>query len=128
MFSRAAEYGITAMKYLALRPPGHLASAPEIAAETRVPLPYLWKILRRLTKASFDPLIQGPVGGYKLARSAKDISVCHILVAVGDPNLETCILDRSECDSEHPCVLHKSWEMFCRRLDRMTLPDVARSS
>ncbi len=57
MFSRSAGYSIQALTYLAGQPPppGKLTGAREIAA-ARIPMPFLWKILRNLSQQKWQDL------------------------------------------------------------------------
>ena len=50
MFSRSAGYSIQALTYLAGQPSGKLTGTREIATASRIPMPYLWKILRNLSQ------------------------------------------------------------------------------
>jgi Rrf2 family protein len=75
MFSRSTEYAITALKFLAQQPAGSLSGAGKIAAGTRIPLPYLWKLLKSLSDEGLVRSFKGVRGGYELARSAKDITI-----------------------------------------------------
>jgi len=50
MFSRSAGYAVQALTYLAAQPSGKLTGAREIAETLQIPMPFLWKILRNLTR------------------------------------------------------------------------------
>jgi Rrf2 family protein len=127
MLSRSAEYAIAALIFLAKQPPGELRGAQEIAAETEIPLPYLWKILKQLTASKLVRSFKGVKGGYELARASRRITVRHVLAAVAHQvPLSACILNSSACDEKRPCPLHKDWTTFCEGLDRTTLADLSR--
>jgi Rrf2 family protein len=128
MFSRSTEYAIKALKYLAQQPAGSLSGAGEIAAATHVPLPYLWKLLKNLSDERLVRSSKGIRGGYKLARSPKDITVKDIWAAIPKgPDILGCVLNSSDCDKNQPCRLHKVWKSFCGQLDKTTLADLVRS-
>jgi Rrf2 family protein len=128
MFSRSTEYAITALKYLAQQPAGSLSGAGEIAAGTEIPLPYLWKLLKRLSDEGLVRSFKGVRGGYELARSAKDIAIRDIWIAIPKgPYILGCVLNSSECDADQPCRLHRVWKSFCTQLDKTTLADLVRS-
>src|SRR5215813_6356591 len=48
MFSRSSGYALQALTYLAAQPSGTLVGAAEIATRLEIPMPFLWKILRKL--------------------------------------------------------------------------------
>jgi len=110
MFSRSSGYAVQALTYLAEQPPGKLAGAREIATATRIPMPFLWKILRHLSRKKLVRSFKGVRGGYELARSAERISVEQILRAVRNPDhFRPCIFGLRTCDEQRPCALHDSW-------------------
>lgn len=132
MFSRSAGYAVQALTYLAEQPPGKLAGAREIAIATRTPMPFLWKILRNLSRKKLVRSFKGVRGGYELARSAERISVEQILRAVeNNGHLTPCIFGLGACDEQHPCALHDSWVGLRSNVDallrRTTLATLAES-
>ena len=126
MFQRSTEYAFRAMTYLARQPAGRVIHANDIHVETKVPLPYLWKVLRGLADRKLIRSFKGKSGGYQLGRSARSIVLSDIVSAIsGETVLGRCPLDSSECDKDEPCVVHNSWQVFCRQLKRETLADLA---
>ena len=130
MFSRSAGYAVQALAYLAGQPSGKLTGAREIATATHVPMPFLWKILRNLSRKKLVRSFKGVRGGYELARSAERISLKQILEAAHDNGiLSDCILGLHTCDEHRPCVLHESWievrEQMDSLFDTTTLADLA---
>ena len=84
MFSRSAGYAVQALAYLATQSSGRLTGAREIAAATRIPMPFLWKILRNLSRKRLVRSFKGVRGGYELARSAELITIKQVLEAAHD--------------------------------------------
>jgi Rrf2 family protein len=130
MFSRSAGYAVQALTYLAEQPPGKLAGAREIATATRIPMPFLWKILRNLSRKKLVRSFKGVRGGYELARSAERIRVEQILSAMqNNGGYMPCIFGFGPCDEHHPCALHDSWTEIRNDLEallhRTTLADLA---
>jgi Rrf2 family protein len=118
MFSRSAGYAVQALTHLAGQPPGKLAGAREIAASTGIPMPFLWKILRNLSRKKLVRSFKGVRGGYELARSAERITVKQILEAAQDSAfLDRCVLGIGPCDERHPCKLHASWADVRDKID-----------
>ena len=69
--TKKADYGLIALKHLAVADGNGTASAKEIADAYGIPLPLLAKILQKLTKTGLLTSVAGTNGGYKLARPAK---------------------------------------------------------
>src|SRR5262249_7560855 len=85
MFSRSSGYAIQALTYLASQPSGRLVGAREIATSLDIPMPFLWKILRKLSHQKLVRSFKGVRGGYELARPASSIRMSEIL-QVGNDN------------------------------------------
>jgi Rrf2 family protein len=133
MFSRSAGYSIQALTYLAAQPSGKLTGAREIAAASRVPMPFLWKLLRNLSQQKLLRSFKGVHGGYELARPAQKITIGEILAATPDSGLmDACVLGLGQCDEHNPCPLHTAWQTLRGEIEtflkRTTLADLARES
>jgi Rrf2 family transcriptional regulator, iron-sulfur cluster assembly transcription factor len=131
MFSRSAGYAVQALTYLAGQPSGKLTGAREIATAVRIPMPFLWKILRHLSQEKLVRSFKGVRGGYELARAAEKITVGQILAVSPDSDLaSSCVLGMSQCDDEYPCPLHDLWKDLRTEIEGMlegtTLADLAR--
>jgi Rrf2 family iron-sulfur cluster assembly transcriptional regulator len=120
MFSRSAGYAVQALTYLAAQPSGKLTGAREIADALQLPMPFLWKILRNLSRKKLVRSFKGVRGGYELARSAERISVSEILAASPDAkHSATCVLGLEQCDDRNPCPLHSSWSGVRNQIDEL---------
>jgi Rrf2 family protein len=85
--TRAASYALHAVAFMASqktqdRP---MASHNIAAAVKGIPKRFLLKVLKPLVDHNVLKSIKGPNGGYRLARSASDISVLEILEAIDGP-------------------------------------------
>jgi Rrf2 family transcriptional regulator, iron-sulfur cluster assembly transcription factor len=132
MFSRTAGYAVQALAYLATQSPGRLTGAREIAEATRIPMPFLWKILRNLSRKKLVRSFKGVRGGYELARSADGITIKQILQASNDrETLNECVLGLGPCQERRPCVLHSAWAEQRESMDALfastSLSELARS-
>ena len=83
MLNQSAEYGLRAAVHLATLPDDEHASASDISERTKVPIPYLQKVLRTLTRAGVLKARRGMGGGQRgaarhEARLAVDV-VAHRL-------------------------------------------------
>jgi len=77
-------YSVKALLDLALQPGYGPASVAAIAKRQQLPAPYLEKLLMALRKADIVKSIRGVQGGYQLKQHPSDISLGHILEAVGE--------------------------------------------
>lgn len=66
--NQATDYAFRAVLYLAQLPPGEVVEAQVIARHEGIPMRFLLKILRLLTKAGIIYSYRGVGGGYALAR------------------------------------------------------------
>jgi Rrf2 family transcriptional regulator, iron-sulfur cluster assembly transcription factor len=110
MFARSSGYAVKALTHLAGQPPGKLVGAREMATTLDIPMPFLWKILRRLGQKKLVRSFKGVRGGYQLARPAETIYVREILMASQDNHVGRCILGFAQCDDQAPCPLHSHWK------------------
>jgi Rrf2 family protein len=106
MFSQTAEYALRAMAWLALSP-GNLVPTPALAERTQVPPNYLSKVLQQLAGAGLIVGRRGVGGGYRLARSAHDISLIQVVNAVDKvERISACPLGMCEHDVSL-CPVHR---------------------
>lgn len=130
LFSKAAEYSVRAMTFLARQPPGKLTGAREIAEAENIPMPFLWKILHTLRRRRLVRSFKGIHGGYELAHPAEEITLSDILAATDGEDLTSgCVLGLPECNDQNPCPLHDAWKNIRATLNHMlqqtTLADLA---
>ena len=109
--TKQADYGIVLMTFLATRSE-RLFAAPELAAETRLPLPTVSKILKLLAREGLLASHRGVKGGYSLARDPHEISVKEMISALDGPIAFTeCIEDSpGVCSQESVCRLRGNWQ------------------
>lgn len=109
--TRQADYGIVLMTRLAAQPECWF-NAPELSAETRLPLPTVSKILKRLARSDFLHSQRGVKGGYRLARMPAAISVAEIIGALDGPIAITECIDGmpGECSNETVCPVRGNWQ------------------
>ena len=83
MFSQTAEYALRATSLLAERYPSPLKTS-QIAEATRIPRPYLVKVLQALTRGGVVATRRGVGGGVSLARDIAELTILDVINAV-DP-------------------------------------------
>jgi FeS assembly SUF system regulator len=108
--TKQTDYGIMLLAQLAAHP-GETRSAPEIAAESQVPLPMTSKILKLLSSGGLLESHRGAHGGYRLKRPAEGITLAEIIrVLEGPIALTECIaLGPGECGQEPVCLSRVTW-------------------
>jgi Rrf2 family protein len=94
MLNQSAEYALRAVVHLSTLPADEQASASDISVRTKVPIPYLQKVLRALTRRGMLNARRGTGGGFSLARDSSEITVLEILEAfdASPQRIETCPL------------------------------------
>src|SRR5437868_6118485 len=131
--TKKADYGLIALKHLAVSGGGGTASAKEIADAYGIPLPLLAKILQKLTKTGLLLSVPGSSGGYKLARQPHKISALEVIHAIDGPIiLTTCFTAQGRCDQSRTCTvrepLRKVHEAIVNLLDHITISEMAADS
>lgn len=106
MFSQTVEYALRATVDLAARD-GVPATADEVARRTRVPKPYLAKILRGLTRAGIVRAKRGVGGGVGLARPASRLTLLEVVNAVEPVQRITACPLGLPAHGRRLCPLHK---------------------
>lgn len=79
MLNQSAEYALRAVVHLASLPKNQPASASDISSRTKVPIHYLQKLLRELTRQGLLTARRGMGGGFFLAKPSNEISVLQVL-------------------------------------------------
>lgn len=110
--SKLADYGTVVMVYLA-KNADTICNARDIAAHTRLTIPMVSKILKRLTTQKLLVSVRGVAGGYRLQRPAKDISVSQIIFALEDQKgLTECSVHSQGCSLQDVCHVKGNWRLI----------------
>lgn len=123
-------YAVTAMMDLALHAKLDHIALIDIAERQGISQAYLEQLFGSLRKAGLVTSIRGAKGGYKLARSDKEISLADILIA-SDEQINLACGSGSTCDEVNPCLTHNLWTNLSREffefLNDKNLNDLVRS-
>jgi Rrf2 family protein len=115
--TRAGEYAIRCVLYLAKQGKGKLVSRKEIAARTDVPPHFLAKIAQQLAKANIIEILQGANGGYRLLNNPRDITLLAVIEAIiGEISLNTCVTRPGTCLASATCSVHPIWDKARQQL------------
>ena len=126
--SKKADYGLMAVHYIAFHQHDGVVNTKRIAEDLMIPAELLAKILQRLAKGKLIASVNGPKGGYVLAREPGQIRVSEVLRAIEGPlGLVNCYrtmkcpqLER--CNIRRPVLaIQSSIERF---LEAMTLEEM----
>lgn len=122
MFSKACEYGIKAVVYIAKKSlDNKRVKLNEVAKNTGSPVAYTAKILGLLTKENIIHSVKGPYGGFEIdINQMKNISISQIVYAIdGDAIYNGCALGLSSCNAAEPCPMHEHFVKIRSELKQM---------
>lgn len=127
--SKLADYGLIILQYLTRQTPEEFYSAAMLAERTGIALPTVSKVLKLLNDAQVVISTRGPSGGYRLAKTPKQINLVDIIAAVdGAPALMECCQASSGCIHDQRCAMRSHWQFINRvvveALSRFTLSDL----
>lgn len=108
MFSKACEYGIRGMLYIARKSrEGARVGIKEISKAIDSPEPFMAKILQDLSRKGLVLSIKGPNGGFFMEVRHLRNSLADIVTAIdGDQLFTGCGLGLRACNEKKPCPIH----------------------
>ena len=90
--TQESDYAIKIVLYLSKLDKGEIANAREISEAEKMSMKFALKILRRLCKVKLVESFRGIKGGYKLKKSADDISLRSVIEVIqGDLFINTSL-------------------------------------
>jgi len=102
-------FAVTAMIDVAM----HGASGPvtlaAISERQKISLSYLEQLFGKLRRYGLVDSVRGPGGGYNLARSATEVTVADVILAVDEPIDATQCGGRENCHDDRRCMTHELW-------------------
>lgn len=106
--SKEVDYGLRALIVIGNQPQ-ELLTSKEIAKQFEIPYNFLSLILPKLVRAGLIASVQGPKGGYRLAKAPKQISFLAVIRALeGEMQLMDCNQD-GLCKLDNFCSMAKIW-------------------
>ena len=128
--TRKADYGLIALRHLAVGSGQPSASAKEIADRYGMPLPLLSKILQKLARGGFLRSEHGANGGYRLARDPRQVSALEVIRAIDGPIiLMSCFTGQKKCGQSGTCTvrepLRRVHQGILQLLQNITISDMA---
>lgn len=129
--SKKVEYGLIALRHMAMKPVGHVFTAKELAAEYDMPYELLAKVLQKLVKGGVIRSLQGVRGGYSLAKHPEELSVASVIRIIDDakPMVTECYTDGADsCYLFGNCTIRRPLGKLQRNLnvlfDKMTVQEI----
>ena len=110
LITRATEYAIRAVLYLAKQPAKEIVLKKDICKTQDITPAFLTKILQPLIKVGIVGSQRGVGGGFYLTKKPDEISLLDIVQAQEGPLLlNTCLEKPGTCDRDVFCPVHGAW-------------------
>ena len=107
---KITDYAFRGLFYLGSQD-GTLVACAQVAKACDIPGPLAHQVLRRLAIAGFLESSAGRYGGFRLAKSPKDISVLAVIEAFqGSLDLRRCVTSKSACSRSDDCGVRLKWQ------------------
>ena len=109
--TRAGEYAVRCVLYLADRGPGPVISRKQIAQEMDIPAHFLSKIAQQLAREGIIEIVQGARGGFRLIVAPEEVTLLQVVEAViGEIFLNDCVMRADACHRSYGCSVHTIWD------------------
>ena len=127
--TRAADYALRCITYLARQEPEKLTLIKEISIKEGVPEMMTRKLVHILHKKGFISSVRGRYGGIRLDIDPEKLTMFDIIEAVDGPlALNICLEDPDLCDKIDQCPMYDIWSeaqaSVNNVLKRHTLKDI----
>lgn len=110
LITRATEYAIRAVLFLAKQPRGQIVLKKDICVTQGVTPAFLTKILQPLIKDGIVGSQRGVGGGFYLVRDPAEITLLDIIRAQEGPiYLNQCLTGEGACERDLFCPVHGAW-------------------
>lgn len=125
---KLTDYAMLIMSQMA-KDPDSVLSAAFLADALHLTTPTVSKVLKMLSEAGLVTSLRGADGGYRLARSAAEISLADVIAAMeGDFALTECCESSGLCAIDSLCNMRENWrkinKMIHALLSRFTILDM----
>lgn len=108
--TRAADYSVRVMVYLASRPEKERALLPDLARAADAPQSFLSKVLQCLAHAGLISSRRGKAGGFSILPSGREATMREVIEAIDGPIcLNVCLTGGKDCERKNWCPAHPVW-------------------
>ena len=109
--SSKGRYAVRLVVDIAKNSNNSFVSLKDISERQNISVKYLEQIARLLIKNNIITSVRGAMGGYKLSKPAKNITVAEILALTDDLNITSCTADNEhKCPRCNKCESFNCWE------------------
>ena len=118
--SKKVEYGLIALRHMAMSQQGQVFTAKEIASKYDISYELLAKVLQKLTRSNIVVSTQGMHGGYSLLKKPGQLQVSQIIKVIEDekPTIAECYAEGGEdCSIFDVCTIRKPLEKMQKNLN-----------
>jgi Rrf2 family protein len=106
--SKKADYGLIALRHLAVHYDGGSFSASDIAEAYGISSTLMAKILQKLSREGLVVARHGSTGGYQLNRHPSNITILEAIRAVeGLLFITSCVTSHGECSQSIKCTIRQ---------------------
>jgi Rrf2 family protein len=128
-FTKAEDYGLHGILYLAGQPPGKVTPLSEISESQKVPEKFLAKIFQNLSKSGLIKSHRGVKGGFSMNRNPEDLTVKEVLESIQGPYfIAKCLADETTCRKSNNCsvrtLLQKTQDRILEVFEGHTIADL----
>jgi Rrf2 family protein len=107
---RETDYAVRTVLHLASVRDGAHVQVRDVAAQRRLPLSFVRRIVARLSAAGILETTRGMGGGIRLARPAAEISMLDVVRAMeGAVALNPCVVEPHTCPLAAGCPAQRAW-------------------
>ena len=117
--TQEGDYALRVVLYLCKSDSGEKIEAKTIAAHEKIPLRFLLKLFRKLTKAGIVKSSRGVGGGYAIEKPPEQITFKDVIEAIEGPiYVNRCLYDMSFCNLNrtNTCDIHRALGKIQSRL------------
>jgi Rrf2 family protein len=110
LITRATEYAIRAVLFLAKQPRGEVVFKKDICRTQNITPAFLTKIFQPLIKAGIVGSQRGVGGGFFLLKSPEEVTLLEVVQAQEGPlYLNQCLTREGACERDVFCPIHGAW-------------------
>ena len=108
--TRAADYAVRVMIYLATLPEETRLAAPVVARGIQAPVSFVSKVLQQLVQRGLVTSHRGAGGGFQLAVLPEKVSLLDVIEMIEGPlQINLCLARETGCDCKSWCGAHPIW-------------------
>ena len=132
--SKKIDYGLMAISYIAHREEEKIVNTKRIAETYDIPVELLAKIMQKLARRGLVISLNGPKGGYVLAKPPQDITVAEVIKAIEGPiDLVECLKgDSADCQQIGRCSVRtpisRIQSSIAHLLDSITIEQISKET